>query len=427
MAVTVTHLDCKIIFFFTFLAGCTTFPWVSLIYQDLLHFSKAEIGILQALTPGVALLSAPGWTYVVDFLNRRIAVLVVTSIGAVAIQWGYLIPNLTFSGACLVAAAQSFFAAPVFPLVDALVLDYLEEDKDAYGQQRLWAAISCGISYVITAQVMKSFGGYWVVFPLQTVWTLLYIVVLLYVVTTRKQGPKSAEVVDVEGADAETPAAPSAPATTTDESAPLLAQPANAPVNALSYKWIASTNTLVFLLCMAILGSAFSVVQSFLFLYLREYKHATGDLLGLTGPFTIAIELPFFFFSKQILQRIGLKNCIILGHLAMLARVLLYTIIPDWPWTWVVLGVELLHGLSFSLMWTAGVRFASAISPPNMSTTAQGLLAAAHFGLGFGFGAIAAGYVYGSYGPLVMFRGSAATLAFSVVLMWLFVKEPIRN
>ncbi|KAI8848382.1 major facilitator superfamily domain-containing protein [Chytridium lagenaria] len=399
MAAAIEHLDAKIIFFFCFLAGCASFPWIPIIYREMLHLTQFEVGIVTSLTPFVALLSAPLWTYIVDVTNKRLFVLVFTSIASTIIQWAYALPGVGFVAACWIAVIQSFFAAPVFALVDALILDLLGDDQDAYGFQRLWAAISCGLTYVITFLGVRVLENYVAAFVLQSFWTAVFLVVLLIVVSRSKKLRKEAVDVDVTSEADEGAERPSE-----EERRPLM-NPTET----------ASDDTEI---------SSFAVVQNFLWLYLREYKDASTLLLGMTGPFTIVVELPFFFFSKSILRRLGMKNCIILGHLAMLTRVLLYTILPSGPWAFLVLGVEMLHGLSFSLMWTAGVRFASSIAPKSMSTTAQGLLNGAHFGLGFGVGSIVAGYAYANYGPVAMFRGSAAALFVSALLMWIFVREP---
>ncbi|KAJ3095220.1 hypothetical protein HDU97_007148 [Phlyctochytrium planicorne] len=340
-------------------------------------------------------------------------------------------PNIGFIIACVIAVTQSFFGAPIFPLIDALVLDLLGDDQDSYGQQRVWAAISCGLTYMITSVCVYAVGSYLMVFALHSVWTVLFLVILLIILSRSKKtrgSGKSEEVTvaDEEGNESSVTDFLIQPEHAASVTSPLLANgdQAEPATQELSYGWIVKPNTLVFFLCMAILGSAFAIVQNFLWLFLTEYKGATKLLLGMTGPFTIAVEPPFFFFSKAILRGVGLKNCILIGHFAMLARLLLYTVLPSGNGAWLVLAVELLHGLSFTMMWTAGVRFASAIAPKSMATTAQGLLNGAHFGLGFGVGCIAGGYAYSTYGPVVMFQGSAAALAVSIVLMSLFVISP---
>ncbi|KAJ3171899.1 hypothetical protein HK101_011207 [Irineochytrium annulatum] len=485
------HIRPKILFFFCFLAGCAAFPYVPLIYRQELHLREDQIGLITAITPFVAAVSAPLGTWLVDVTRRKLLILSVTAILASVAQWGLMIPNLGFVGSCVVAAIQSFFGAPFFPLLDALVLDLLGKDKEAYGQQRLFAAISCGMTYVMTSGLIKLSGSLFAAFAAQTFWTVVFIGVLLLVagpwalgVAAEGYEPIKDDItddLDASGADAVPPLAnpvveavvpkrivleierdvgevdgerdeaartppPPPPAVTSaldaawvDEDAPLLATARgnSGAVPAVtdgeeeadlvnSYAWIFRRDTIVFLTSMAVLGTSFVVVQGFLWIFLVEYKRATPLLLGMTGPFSIAVEIPFFFYSKQILLKLGMQNSIILGHLAMLVRLLLYTILPSGDGAWLVLGIELLHGFSFSLMWTAAVKFANEMAPASLSATAQGLLNGAHFGLGFGVGAIVAGYVYARLGPLAMFRGAAAALAVSAFVFWIVGPKPLK-
>lgn len=49
-----------------------------------------------------------------------------------------------------------------------------------------------------------------------------------------------------------------------------------------------------------------------------------------------------------------------------------------------VLLLELLHGITFALMWTAGVKFMTMIAPEEWLTTAQSIFSAVYFCVGYG-------------------------------------------
>ncbi|KAJ3111156.1 hypothetical protein HDU96_005940, partial [Phlyctochytrium bullatum] len=52
-----------------------------------------------------------------------------------------------------------------------------------------------------------------------------------------------------------------------------------------------------------------------------------------------------------------------------------------------------------------------------------GVMNAVHNGLGFGVGAVVAGYAYASVGPVAMFLGTAGILGVSGVMVWVFVED----
>lgn len=77
---------------------------------------------------------------------------------------------------------------------------------------------------------------------------------------------------------------------------------------------------------------------------------------------------------------------------------------------------QLLHGVGFSLMWSAGALQADELAPTHLKSTAQGLLNMAYNGIGSGIGALVAGYIYEKWGSRAMWLTVAITCLFSIVL-----------
>jgi MFS family permease len=70
-----------------------------------------------------------------------------------------------------------------------------------------------------------------------------------------------------------------------------------------------------------------------------------------------------------------------------------------------VLPAELLHGLTFSLSWAAMASHSAVLAPPGYTSTTQGLASALFFGLGFGAGALAGGFIAQQLGFRTLFQG----------------------
>jgi predicted MFS family arabinose efflux permease len=84
-----------------------------------------------------------------------------------------------------------------------------------------------------------------------------------------------------------------------------------------------------------------------------------------------------------------------------------------------ILPVQLLHGLTFSLTWAAGVSYARQIAPAGMSATAQGLFSGTFFGLGGSVGALMGGILYQTVGSALMFRYVAMVIpSCGAVFLW---------
>ena len=136
---------------------------------------------------------------------------------------------------------------------------------------------------------------------------------------------------------------------------------------------------ILFLVSVFIMGMGAAIIQNFLFLYLKTSLGASKTLMGLSLTFTgtskytspptqhfffshthyilsslslslllVLVEIPFFFFSKYLLEKLGMRGMVVLAHVCYIIRVVAYTMLPN---AWAVLPFELLHGTTFAAMW----------------------------------------------------------------------------
>jgi len=141
---------------------------------------------------------------------------------------------------------------------------------------------------------------------------------------------------------------------------------------------IADRTMVCFLITVFIMGMATSIIGNYLFLFLHDVLNGSRTLMGLSLTFTVLTEIPFFFFAKMLLNRVGIRGMIVLAHLGYVARVIGYTYLTN---AWWVLPIELLHGLTFAAMWAAGVAFANNRAPNGLEATAQGLYTGVYSGM----------------------------------------------
>ena len=95
---------------------------------------------------------------------------------------------------------------------------------------------------------------------------------------------------------------------------------------------------------------------------------------------------------------------------------------------WQVLVISLLHGLTFSAMWAAGVAYADEIAPSGLGATAQGVFNGTDLGLGTALGAFIGGYLYDASGAVSAFQFAgwaslAALLVFFLAHRHLFIHQ----
>lgn len=166
---------------------------------------------------------------------------------------------------------------------------------------------------------------------------------------------------------------------------------------------VSDPDVLFFLSLVLTMGTAVGVIDGYLFLYLEELG-AHETLMGATLTFTCISEVPILFFSSAILTKLGTDGTLHLVVACFLLRLAAYSTLAYWPAPWMVLPVELLHGVTFGCAWAAGTHKCAEIAPPGLGATVQSLFQTMYFGFGRGLGALVGGVLYKAFGAMVMYR-----------------------
>jgi MFS family permease len=178
----------------------------------------------------------------------------------------------------------------------------------------------------------------------------------------------------------------------------------------------------LFLLVVFVSGVGSSVLSNYLFLRMKDLGAST-TLMGLALTVATISELPVFFYSGALMKRWGARSLLVFSLFVYVIRALLISILPA---AWMILPVQLLHGLTFSITWAAGVSYARQIAPAGMSATAQGLFSGIFFGLGGSVGALLGGMLYQAVGSALMFR-YVALVVLVAALFFLWVGKAGRS
>ncbi|MGE5225058.1 MAG: MFS transporter, partial [Omnitrophica WOR_2 bacterium] len=155
-----------------------------------------------------------------------------------------------------------------------------------------------------------------------------------------------------------------------------------------------------FLLLVFFAGIGGSFLNNYLLLYMNSI-HASKALMGIALTVATVSEVPMWFFSDRFIRKLGARGTLILGLITFGFRAILYSVIQA---SWMVLPVQLLHGVTFSITYAAGVTYASELAPEGLGATAQGLFTGTMMGLGGATGALIGGYLFDRVGGAVMFQ-----------------------
>jgi MFS family permease len=156
-------------------------------------------------------------------------------------------------------------------------------------------------------------------------------------------------------------------------------------------------------------GFGLGLHQSYLFLTLQRMGAST-TLMGLTVTVDCLAEFPALFFLDRALKYVPLGAMLHLSVIGYAARLALYAWLPSWPSPWLVLPVQLMHGLTYAWGWGAGTVRGNALAPPGLQATIQGLFQGAYLGAGAGLGSVVGGWLLASLGERRMWGVSAVAI-----------------
>ena len=276
------------------------------------------------------------------------------------------------------------------PALDGLTLAQLERDgidKQNYGKERMYGALSWGISHILLGKVIDIFGysalygttilafvGCMIVFHLyaKSNSALRYVGVGVTI-----EGDTTNEMDQyIYGAKKSADDKEYIMSTTAIEDDDI-----NANDNATSDGRITSLDLVGILLQKASIGDVsfiislfalfigMSVVESMIFLYF-EFLGGSTIMCGLTVCVTVLFELPLFHYAPNVLKLLGSAAMLQLACLAYVIRVIGYSYIPlSHPY--LVLFFEPLHGVTIAFAMTSSVAFADDWVPKGYESSGQ--------------------------------------------------------
>ena len=346
-------------YFFYFSAAAALSPFLALYYERI-GLSGSQIGVLRGISPLIMLFAAPFWGALADATHQHKRLLLL-SIGGALVAVFSLSLTTQYLWLIVVITAFAFVGAPIISLVDNTVIELLQEQRDKYGKQRLWGAVGWGLAAPIVGALSERSGQRWFFYGYLMLMFGAWIVAAKLPVSQssiRQQFWKDMR------------------------------------------KLLANKQWVIFLVSILIGSLHLSLVNSFLFLRLKQLG-ASETLMGLTLTVATLSELPVWFFADAMLRRWGTKGMLIFSLVACIIQAFGYAWMPV---PWLALVFQLLHGPAFSTMWAAGVAYAAEIAPEGTRATAQGIFGGVAMGLKSALGAFLGGVLIDRIGLVSTFR-----------------------
>jgi MFS transporter, PPP family, 3-phenylpropionic acid transporter len=363
-------------YFLYFGAISILFPFMALFYKSQ-GLTGGQIGLLAAISPIISFFGAPLWTGTADATHRHKLIAMVSIVGVVTIA--FIFPGVaSFGGLLLMISLYAFFGAPTGSLVDSAVLTLLVDRKERFGRIRLWGTIGYGVVAPFAGNLVGRLGLKW------AFWGYAILMLGGLLIITRIPFRQSRSNTSFRGG--------------------MRVQFANQP-------WM------LFMVMVFIAGIGMATINNYLFVYMQGLG-ASKTLMGFALTVSTISEVPAMFFSDRLLRRFGARGMLIIAMTAIGLRLICYSLTTQ---PWVVLVIQLVHGLTFAAIFTAGVYYADQIAPPGMKATTQGMFNGTMMGFGSATGGLLGGLLLDRFSPGGMYA-FVGTLVLIGLIMFLVVE-----
>jgi MFS transporter, PPP family, 3-phenylpropionic acid transporter len=368
----------SIYYFIYFGAVAFLFPFLALFYKAQ-GLTGSQIGLLAAVSPLISFFGAPLWNAAADATHRHKLVAVLANLGVVTIA--FIFPSLaTFGGMFLMICLYSFFNSPTGSLADSAVMVLLGDRKERYGRIRLWGTVGYGVVAPLASLVIGRYGVRWAFWGYALIMVGGLLVILLL---------------------------------------PFRQSHSNGSFLGGMRLLFSHRAWMLFLLMVFIAGAGMATYNNYFLVYMQSLG-ASSALMGLALTIATASEIPAMFFSDRILRRFGARGMLIIAMSVIGLRFLAYSITSA---SWVVLLIQVVHGLTFAAIYTAGVYFADQVAPPGMKATAQGMFNGTLMGFGAAAGGLLGGILMDRFSPSVMYAGVGGLVLVGLFIFLLFERR----
>lgn len=325
-----------------FLVFCCTAAWLPILNQFLKDngIHGWQNSLLMAITPLMMFLVQPFYGVIVDRYGYKKCLLLASFFASLS-YLGYLAEQ-SFTWLILITIMMSLFYNTVQPILDSLSLRLAQTDPQfSYGKLRIAGAAGWAVTGIVTGYLIDA-SNTTIIFLVSAISMFL---AFLFALPLKTEGVKD-----------------------------------NSPDQSFQHVGnLLRIKTLLFLLvCVVIVSFGTQAIWYFYYNYMTE-NGAPAKLVGYGLSLQGFCELPLFYFSAVIIRRFGMKTTLLITIFVTVFRMLLYSIVKN---PQAALGIELLHGISWSLFWAVCVEFVNSLVPEDKRVTGQSLLYAAYYGAG---------------------------------------------
>ena len=291
-----------------------------------------------------------------------------------------------------------FFACPATTLADTATLNYLGEDKEKYGRQRMFGSVGWGSAMLIVGLVIDSMPSYVVCgVTISKDYTYSFYFFLGYMIIAFGISTRFTFTNEQEGD---------------------LIRGTPKDVVRIFFQ----TKYIVVIFVAFYAGLGMGLARVFLFWHLEDLG-APPTLFGLSSALDHAAETITYFFTEIIIHHIGHVEVICIGLVANVIRFISISYLVN---PWLILPLDILQGFAHAGVWAALTSYLGRAAPPGYRAAVQGILQGFYYGLGRAVGAILGGVLSHTLGTDRTFRYYGYGNMPILILLFVVVKLSLR-
>ncbi len=349
------------------------------VYLNHIGLSKTAIATLLSFGPLVAILAQPVWGGIGDRSKTKNLVLQILLLGSslsvllfyVSNEYFYLMVII-----CLVA----FFQTSVYPLSDAITLEYVSKTNWNFGPIRLagtigFAIMSVGFGLIAQKQIESIFVVYSLI--------MLFSLLICYKLPRVKGHQSTGRKVSI-------------------------------------FVLLKNRKLVIFLLLSFIVQITLGYYYAFFPIYYREMG-ATNTLLGWSMVFSALSEIPFLLFAHKIIKKFGIPTVLLATAFFAGVRWIFFYFVQN---PYIVLPIQMLHGVIFIVLAVTMAMYINEEVPIELKASGQTMYGLISLGVARIVGSIVGGVASEYFGLRDVFLYSAivAFVTF-IVFAIVFLRE----
>lgn len=350
-SISIVHINALMLLFYCTLGSAH--PFIPIFYRKM-GISDSVIGLLGAITPAVTFLVSPIWGALADAQGNHIKIMLITFVISILsrclLATGFT--NVFFLS--FVVAITAVFNAPVKPLMDNAVMSLMPNKKD-YGRTRLFGQLGFGLGSFLVGPFMNS--NILSIFPLQAAFAVPTAIVMSFFLPVfhNKKTLSSAEAASLKPASVKA-------------RMPLRAEkPDSDDFRTAITKVLTQPDILIFFTFVFLVGISSGIIENFGYVRLAEIgADKTANCLGICRLVSSFAGAPMFWYSGEIIQRIGVTRVMCWSVFVYFMRFFIYASVQN-PWH--ALPAEALRGFTFALFWSASTYHVFNKAPDGLGAT----------------------------------------------------------